>query len=95
MKAKRGRFELADGGTVFLDEVANASSGVQKKLLRLVQEKTFERLGSETSIQTDVRIIAASNEDFGHVGQRGYFQARPFLPAQCCPHQTPPVARAS
>lgn len=62
-KARMGLFEQADGGTVLLDEVTNASSSVQKKLLRVIQEKTFERLGGETTRKTDVRIIAATNQD--------------------------------
>ncbi|MDO8786293.1 MAG: sigma-54 dependent transcriptional regulator, partial [Syntrophales bacterium] len=62
-KVRKGLFEQADGGTVFLDEVANASPSVQKKLLRVIQEKTFERLGGETTHKTDVRIIAATNQN--------------------------------
>ncbi len=91
VKAKRGRFELADAGTVFLDEVANASPRVQKKLLRLVQEKTFQRLGSETSIQTDVRIIAASNEDLAVLVREGTFRQDLFYRLNVVPIKLPPL----
>ena len=59
---KQGLFEQADDGTIFLDEVSNASKMVQQKLLRLIQEKSFQRVGGNTSIHSDVRIIAASNK---------------------------------
>ncbi|MFZ3207489.1 MAG: sigma-54 dependent transcriptional regulator [Geobacteraceae bacterium] len=62
-QTKRGRFEQAHGGTIFLDEVANASLSVQKRLLRVIQEKTFQRLGGEATLQADVRVIAAANQD--------------------------------
>tara|TARA_B100001013_G_C24602133_1_gene439383 strand:- start:435 stop:1526 length:1092 start_codon:yes stop_codon:yes gene_type:complete len=58
---KKGRFELADGGTVFLDEVGELTLGCQSKLLRLLEERCFERVGGTTSIEVDVRIIAATN----------------------------------
>jgi DNA-binding NtrC family response regulator len=60
---KRGRVELADGGTIFLDEIGEISGGVQTKLLRLLQEKEFSRLGSTESLKVDVRVITATNRD--------------------------------
>jgi two-component system, NtrC family, response regulator AlgB len=63
VKDKPGRLEAADGGTVFLDEIADLSSPLQTKLLRFVQEQTFERVGGERTIRVDARIIAASNRD--------------------------------
>jgi len=60
---RRGRFEAADGGTLFLDEVADLSLAAQAKLLRVLQEMRFERLGGEQSIDVDVRILAATNKD--------------------------------
>lgn len=60
---KKGRFELADGGTIFLDEIGEISHTVQVKLLRVLQEKTFERVGGEKSIEVDVRVISATNRD--------------------------------
>jgi DNA-binding NtrC family response regulator len=60
---KKGRFELADGGTLFLDEIGEIQVGLQAKLLRVLQEKTFERVGDEKTRQVDVRIISATNRD--------------------------------
>jgi PAS domain S-box-containing protein len=60
---KKGRFELADGGSIFLDEVGDLSHAMQVKLLRVLQEGTFEKVGAETSCKVDVRVISASNKD--------------------------------
>ena len=60
---KEGRFELADGGTIFLDEIGEISPGVQVKLLRVLQDGKFERLGGTRTIDADVRILAATNKD--------------------------------
>lgn len=60
---KPGRFELADGGTIFLDEITEIPVGMQAKLLRVLQEKSFERVGGIESLQVDVRILAATNRD--------------------------------
>lgn len=62
-ETKQGRFEKARGGTIFLDEVGNASPMVQKKLLRIIEEKTFQRVGGSDMINADVRIVAAANQD--------------------------------
>lgn len=63
IKTKKGRFELADSGTIFLDEIGEISPKIQVKLLRVIQEKTFERVGGEETLKVDVRIIAATNLD--------------------------------
>lgn len=63
IKQKKGRFELADEGTLFLDEIGDISPNMQVKLLRVLQEGEFERVGGEETLKTDVRIIAASNKD--------------------------------
>jgi transcriptional regulator with GAF, ATPase, and Fis domain len=63
VSARKGRFELAGGGTIFLDEIGEISAAVQVKLLRVVQEKEFERVGGMRPISVDVRIIAATNKD--------------------------------
>jgi NtrC-family two-component system response regulator AlgB len=63
IKDKPGRLEAADGGTVFLDEIADLSSALQTKFLRFVQEQSFERVGGDRTIHVDIRIIAASNRD--------------------------------
>ena len=60
---RKGRFELADQGTIFLDEVGEIPLALQSKLLRVLQEKTFERVGGGKTIEVDVRIISASNKD--------------------------------
>jgi DNA-binding NtrC family response regulator len=74
IKTRIGRFELADGGTIFLDEVAEMSPHLQVKLLRILQEQEFERLGATKTIRCDVRILAAT------------FQGRSLLQAQSHPH---------
>jgi DNA-binding NtrC family response regulator len=60
---RKGRFELADGGTIFLDEIGEVSPGIQVKLLRVLQERSFERVGGTKTITADVRIVAATNRD--------------------------------
>jgi two-component system, NtrC family, response regulator HydG len=63
IRQKKGRFELADSGTLFLDEIGDVSPSMQVKLLRVLQENEFERVGGETTIKTDVRIISSTNKD--------------------------------
>jgi transcriptional regulator with GAF, ATPase, and Fis domain len=63
IRDKKGRFELADGGTIFLDEVGDLSPAIQVKLLRVLQEGTFERVGGEQTIKVNVRVISATNKD--------------------------------
>ena len=72
--AKKGRFELAHGGTLFLDEVGDLSPTVQVKLLRVLQERQFERLGSPKTIQVDVRIIAATHQDLEEAMRQGRYR---------------------
>lgn len=71
---KKGRFELADGGTLFLDEIGELSPNLQVKLLRVLQEKTFERVGGTKSISVDVRILAATNKNLKAEIQKGAFR---------------------
>jgi transcriptional regulator with GAF, ATPase, and Fis domain len=71
---KIGRFELADGGTLFLDEIGDISLDVQTKLLRVLQEMTFERVGSSTPITVDVRVIAATHQDLEELIRQGRFR---------------------
>lgn len=71
---KRGRFELAQGGTLFLDEIGEMAPSTQAKLLRVLQEREFEPLGSERTVQADVRIIAATNRDLEAELARGGFR---------------------
>ncbi len=71
---KRGRFELANGGTIFLDEIGELSLQMQVKLLRVVQEREFVRVGGEESIKVDVRIISATNKDLREEVKKGNFR---------------------
>ena len=71
---RRGRFELASGGTLFLDEISEIDQNIQIKLLRVLQEKKFERVGGEQTVETDVRIIAATNKDLKAEIEKGSFR---------------------
>lgn len=73
-RLKRGRFELADGGTIFLDEIGEISSSTQIKLLRVLQEREFERVGGEKTIKADSRVIAATNRDLQEEIKKGAFR---------------------
>jgi two-component system response regulator HydG len=73
-RTKKGRFELADGGTLFLDEIGEISLKTQVKLLRVLQEKSFQRLGGTQSINVDVRVITATNRDLGKAVEEGIFR---------------------
>ncbi len=71
---RKGRFEIADGGTLFLDEISEVSAAVQVKLLRVIQEREFERVGSARAISVDVRLICATNRDLGAMVRQGTFR---------------------
>jgi len=71
---RRGRFELASGGTLFLDEIGEIDQNIQIKLLRVLQEKKFERVGGEQTVETDVRIVAATNKDLKAEIEKGAFR---------------------
>ncbi len=88
-----GRFEVADGSTLFLDEIGELPLEVQSKLLRVLEEGCFERLGSTKTLHVNVRIIAATNRDLGKDAKDGSIQERPVLPAQCVPHYNPSAPR--
>ena len=88
---KRGRLELADGGTVFLDEVGDLSPAVQGKLLRVLQERTFERVGGNIPIRVDVRVIAATNQDLKGLVQQGRFREDLFYRLAVFPVTVPPL----
>jgi two-component system NtrC family response regulator len=76
---KKGRFELADGGTLFLDEIGELTSGLQVKLLRVLQEKTIERVGGGRAISVDIRILAATNKNLKTEMARGRFREDLFF----------------
>lgn len=82
IKMKPGRFELADGGTIFLDEVGDLPLSTQAKLLRIIQERTFERVGGTETLSVDIRIIAATNMDLSEEVKKT-FQGRPLLSSEC------------
>jgi formate hydrogenlyase transcriptional activator len=84
-----GRFELADGGTVFLDEVGDLPLKLQAKLLRVLQEGEFERLGSGKTIKVDVRVIAATNRNLAEAMQRGRFRLDLYYRLNVYPIQIP------
>lgn len=71
---KKGRFELANGGTIFLDEIGEIDAATQVKLLRVLQERNFERVGGEKTIEVDVRVIAATNRDLLEEVKKGNFR---------------------
>jgi len=91
IRDKKGRFELADGGTLFLDEVGELPPSFQVKLLRVLQEMRFERVGGEKSISVDVRIIAASNRDIRKMVQDGDFREDLFYRLCVVPIVLPPL----
>ncbi|HSB76723.1 MAG TPA: sigma-54 dependent transcriptional regulator, partial [Terriglobales bacterium] len=74
-----GRFELADGGTLFLDEIANVPLNLQAKLLRVLQQREFVRLGGTQAVKVDVRLIAASNQDLRAAAEQGRFRKDLFF----------------
>jgi len=82
---KRGLFETADGGTVFLDEIGEMTPGLQSKLLRFLEEKTFKRVGGLTDIRVDVRVIAATNRDLEEEVHAGKFREDLFYRLQVMP----------
>jgi Nif-specific regulatory protein len=86
---RQGRFELADGGSIFLDEVGELSLSVQAKLLRIIQEKEFERLGGTKTIKTDVRIIAATNRNLEDQIREGAFREDLFYRLNIFPLTVP------
>ncbi len=90
-RSKPGRLELADGGTVFLDEIGELSLALQGKLLRFIQEREFERLGSTQTRQVDVRIIAATNQNLEKLVQEGAFRQDLFYRLSVFPICIPPL----
>jgi DNA-binding NtrC family response regulator len=88
---KKGRFALADGGTIFLDEIGTIAPAVQAKLLRVLQEREFEPLGSERTVKVDVRVIAASNRDLRQLATEGRFQEDLYYRLNVIPLAMPPL----
>ena len=90
-QARRGKFELAQGGTIFLDEIGEMPQLLQAKLLRVLQERVFERLGGALQIKTDVRVIAASNRDLAQEVAERRFREDLFYRLNVFPITLPPL----
>jgi len=91
LTAKPGRFEMANGGTLFLDEIGDISPATQVKLLRVLQERRFERLGGTRSIEVDVRVVAATNQDLQQLIVEGTFREDLFYRLNVVPITLPPL----
>src|SRR4051812_2057365 len=92
-RMQRGRFELADGGTLLLDEISEIAPSLQAKLLRVLQESTFERVGSGVSLQVDVRVIATTNRNLERAVADGKFREDLFYRLNVVPIDLPPLRR--
>ncbi|MFO8056756.1 MAG: sigma-54 dependent transcriptional regulator [bacterium] len=88
---KQGKFDMADGGTLFLDEIADMSLRTQSKILRILQEQQFERVGGTSPIKVDVRVIAASNKDLEKAMQEGSFREDLYYRLNVIPLYLPPL----
>lgn len=91
VKTRKGRFEMADKGTIFLDEIGEMSLNTQKKLLRVLQEREFERVGSNTPIKIDTRVIAATNRNLGEEVAEGRFREDLYYRLNVIAIQLPPL----
>jgi Nif-specific regulatory protein len=88
---RKGRFELADGGTLFIDEIGDMPAATQIKMLRVLQEKTFERVGGNETLRTDVRIIAATNRNLEELIKQRVFRSDLFYRLNVFPVMVPPL----
>jgi formate hydrogenlyase transcriptional activator len=87
----KGRFQMADGGTLFLDEIGDLPLELQPKLLRALQEREFERLGSNQTVRVNVRVVAATNQDLGQLVNKKLFRADLFYRLNVIPLFLPPL----
>ncbi|MDH4321679.1 MAG: sigma-54 dependent transcriptional regulator [Desulfobulbaceae bacterium] len=91
IRTRMGRFELADGGTVFLDEISEMSPMLQVKLLRVLQERQFERVGGTKTIHSDFRVVAATNRDLEEEVRKGTFREDLYYRLNVIPIESPPL----
>ena len=91
LTAKKGKFEIADGATLFLDEIGDMSPRVQAKMLRVLEEQRFEPVGSNTPVKVDVRVISATNKRLDNLIEDGDFRADLFYRLNVIPFQIPPL----
>lgn len=91
LEKRIGKFEVADGGTIFLDEIGELPLEIQAKLLRVLQEKEFERLGGKSTVHSDVRIVAATNRDLEKEVEQGKFRSDLFFRLNVFPIVVPPL----
>ncbi|XBS67995.1 nif-specific transcriptional activator NifA [Acerihabitans sp. KWT182] len=91
VRQRKGRFELADGGTLFLDEIGESSASFQAKLLRILQEGEMERVGGDTTIKVNVRIIAATNRNLEEEVRAGHFREDLYYRLNVMPISLPPL----
>src|SRR5438067_3239248 len=89
--AKKGKFELADGATLFLDEVSDMSANVQAKVLRVLEEQRFEPVGSNTPVNVDVRVVAATNKRLDEEIEKGAFRSDLYFRLNVIPFEVPPL----
>ncbi len=94
MQRKQGRFELAQGGTIFLDEIGDLSPNVQLKLLRVIQEREFTRLGGTTTLKADVRLLAATHRDLEQAVTKAAFREDLYYRLNVFPIYLPPLTGA-
>src|SRR5690606_28841883 len=88
---RRGRFELAEGGTLFLDEIGDMPMPMQVKLLRVIQERTYERVGGTRTMSTNVRLIAATHQNLEKQISEGRFRMDLFYRLNVFPIELPPL----
>src|SRR4029077_20334854 len=91
MTQRLGRFELANGGTLFLDEIGDLPLELQPKLLRVLQEQAFERLGSSRTLHTNVRVVAATHRDLLAMVSQQHFRADLYYCVHISPLTVPPL----
>jgi len=91
INSRKGRFEAADGGTIFLDEIGDLPLSLQAKLLRVIQEKKFEKVGSDVTVTVNARILAATNRDIEDMVEKGEFRSDLYYRLNVLPLRIPPL----